>query len=357
MGDRTRRARATPGEGETRAARSRPGSVSELRWHPLLAQWVITSTHRQDRTFLPPRDYFPLCPTRDGSSETEVPTPDYDIVVFDNRFPSLQPDPPPPAVAGTELMPVRPAVGACEVILYQSDHDTTLAEASLARLRHVISVWADRTRELGRRPGIEYVFVFENKGEPIGVTISHPHGQIYAYPFVPPVIETELAAYRDHSDRAGRCLGCELLDAEVGDGRRVVVETKKWVAVVPFYARWPYEVHVTPRRHLGWLHELDADEVEDLARVLKTVTCKYDALFGFSLPYVMAIHQRPVGDAADHAYHLHFEFYPPNRTESKLKYTAGSEAGAGTFINDTLPEETAAILRSREPLDPSRLTE
>lgn len=331
--------------------------MSELRWHPLLGQWVITATYRQGRTFLPPRDFCPLCPTRPGGPETEVPVDDYDIVVFDNRFPSLRADPPEPAIEGTDLLPVRPADGACEVVLYSSDHDATLAGASLSRLRHLIAVWADRTRELGRRPGIEYVFAFENKGEVIGVTIGHPHGQIYAYPFVPPVIATELGQYRLHHDLTGRCLGCDLLETELRDARRVVAETGSWVAVVPFYARWPYEIHLTPRRHVGWLHDLDESEVADLARVLKTVLCKYDNLFGFSLPYVMAIHQRPVGRAADATYHLHIEFYPPNRTESKLKFTAGSEMGAGTFINDTLPEETAQQLRALEPFDPGLLPE
>jgi UDPglucose--hexose-1-phosphate uridylyltransferase len=331
--------------------------MSELRWHPLLGQWVITATYRQDRTFLPPRDYCPLCPTRAGRSATEVPEPDYDIAVLDNRFPSLQAVPPQPAVAGTELTPVRPAGGVCEVVLYTSDHDATLAGASLRRIRHLIAVLADRTRDLGARPEIEYVFAFENKGEAIGVTISHPHGQIYAYPFVPPVIEAELRQLRSHRAATGRCLVCDLLRGELADGRRIVAETAGWVAAVPFYARWPYEVHLTPRSHVGWLHELEEAEVAGLARVLKTVLCKYDNLFGFSLPYVMAIHQRPVGRAAGEDYHLHFEFYPPNRTESRLKYTAGSESGAGTFINDTLPEDTAQRLRALPPLDPSLLSE
>lgn len=331
--------------------------MSELRWHPLLGQWVITATHRQDRTFLPPRDYCPLCPTRPGMTETEVPAPDYDIVVFENRFPSLQPEPPEPAVEGTPLLPVRPAAGVCEVVLYTSDHDETLAGASLDRLRNLIAVWAERTTDLGSRQGIEYVFAFENKGQAIGVTLSHPHGQIYAYPFVPPQVAAEVAQYRAHEERTGRCLGCDLLAAEVEDGRRVIAQTETWAAVVPFYARWPYEVHLTPRRHLGWLSELDRQEAADMARLLKTVLCKYDNLFGFSLPYVMAIHQRPVGPAADPAYHLHLEFYPPNRTESKLKYPAGSELGAGAFINDTLPEETAAQLRALAPHDPALLAD
>jgi UDPglucose--hexose-1-phosphate uridylyltransferase len=323
--------------------------MSELRWNPLLGEWVITATHRQDRTFLPPEDFCPLCPTRPGGPPTEIAHADFDVVVFDNRFPSLQPHPPEPAVLGTELMPVRPAMGACEVVVYTPRHDQTLRDASLGRLRKLIAVWAHRTSELGARPEVACVFVFENKGETIGVTLRHPHGQIYAYPWIPPVIAREVASGEAHRFRTGGCLWCDLLAQERADGRRVIFETETWTATVPFFARWPYEIHLTPRRHIGFLSELVASERNGLAVVLKAVLAKYDRLFDFSLPYIMAIHQRPLGADASDAYHLHFEFYPPNRTATKLKYLAGSEAGAGAFISDTLPEETAARLRELEP--------
>lgn len=323
--------------------------MSELRWHPLRREWVITATHRQDRTFLPPPGHCPLCPTRPGAPPTEIDRPDFDIVVFENRFPSLSERPPRPAVEGTELTPVAPAFGRCEVVVYTPRHDTTLAEVDVRRIRHLIGVWADRTRELAAVDGVAYVYVFENKGESIGVTLHHPHGQIYAYPAVPPIPAEESAAAREHRDETGGCLWCGLVEQEERDGRRLVLGSEHWQAVVPFYARWPYEVHLTARRHLGWLQELTPTEVEDLARTLKALLMKYDALFGFSLPYVMAVHQRPT-DGGDHeSYHLHIEFYPPNRTERKLKYLAGSEAGAGAFINDTLAEEKAEELRRCEP--------
>ncbi len=206
-------------------------------------------------------------------------------------------------------------------------------------------MWAHRTLELGARAEVDYVFVFENKGEAIGVTLNHPHGQIYAYPYVPPIIEREASAARAHAAEHGSCLWCRAQEEELEDGRRIVGENAGWVAGVPFAARWPFEVHLVPRRHVGWLHELDVAERRDLAVVLGSLLRGYDRLFGFSLPYIMAIHQRPTdGDDRDD-YHLHIEFYPPHRTENKLKYLAGSEAGAGAFINDTLPEETAARLR------------
>ncbi len=331
--------------------------MSERRWNPVLGEWVITATHRQDRTFLPPPDFCPLCPTRPGKMPTEIPREDYEIVVFENRFPSLQRNPPAPAVHGTPLTPVEPALGACEVVVYTPVHDATLASASLERIRRLIEVWAHRTLALGARPEVAYVFIFENKGEAIGVTLHHPHGQIYAYPTIPPLLQREVANGRAHRDRTGSCLWCDLLGQELRDGRRIVIETDTWVAGVPFAARWPYEVHLVPRRHMGWLHDLSGPEVEGLARTLKTLLLKYDALFGFSLPYIMAVHQRPTDGGEHESYHLHIEFLPPNRTATKLKYLAGSETAAGAFINDTLPEDTAPRLRDLEPRDPAALPE
>jgi UDPglucose--hexose-1-phosphate uridylyltransferase len=320
--------------------------MSELRWNAFLGEWLITATHRQDRTFLPPADYCPLCPSVPGRPPTEIDRPDFEIAVFENRFPSLRLSPEEPSVAGSELAPVRPSFGACEVVVYTPRHDATLADATIEQLERLVAVWAHRTEELGSLPGVEYVFVFENKGEAIGVTLNHPHGQIYAYPYVPPLIGREVAAAAQHVAEQGSCLWCRAQADELEDGRRIVAQNGAWVAGVPFAARWPYEVHVVPRRHTGWLHELEVEERRELAEILQALLRGYDRLFGFSLPYIMAIHQRPTGDGPEAGYHLHIEFYPPNRTETKLKYLAGSEAGAGAFINDTLPEETAPRLRA-----------
>ena len=320
--------------------------MSELRWNAFLGEWVITATHRQDRTFLPPRDYCPLCPSRPGAPPTEIDRPDFEIAVFENRFPSLRPVPEEPAIEGTELQPVRPSVGACEVVVYTPRHDATLADASVTQLERLVAVWAHRTLELGASPDVDCVFVFENKGEAIGVTLHHPHGQIYAYPYVPPVIGREAEAGRAHAAEHGSCLWCRAQAEELADGRRIVAANSSWVASVPFAARWPYEVHLVSRRHVGWLHELEADERRGLASLLRVLIRGYDRLFDFSLPYIMSVHQRPTDGADRDDYHLHLEFYPPNRTATKLKYLAGSEAGAGAFINDTLPEETAPQLRA-----------
>jgi UDPglucose--hexose-1-phosphate uridylyltransferase len=316
-----------------------------------MGEWVATATHRQTRTFLPPADFCPLCPTKPGGFPTEIPEPTYDIVAFENRFPSLQPAPPPPAVEATELYPVRPGQGLCEVLVYTPNHNSTLAAEPVEQIYKLIQVWTDRFRELGAREFAKYVFIFENKGEAIGVTLHHPHGQIYAYPFVPPRITTELAQSRAHMDETGRCLVCDILAEEQRDGRRIVASNDSFAAYVPFFARYPYEVHITSTRHLQALTDLNEDEARALASMLKTVLVAYDKLFNLSFPYMMVLHQRPTDGANYDHYHFHIEFYPPLRTATKLKYLAGSETGAGMFINDTLAEEKAAELRERvEPV-------
>jgi UDPglucose--hexose-1-phosphate uridylyltransferase len=319
--------------------------MSELRWNPMLGEWIATATHRQDRTFLPPADYCPLCPTKPGGVETEIPEAEFDIVVFENRFPSLRPEPPEPAIEGSDIYPVRPGAGVCEVVVYTSDHSATLADVSVERIHHLIRVWTDRFAALGALDCVDYVFIFENKGEAIGVTLHHPHGQIYGYSFIPPKIARELEQSKLHFDKVGRCLLCDVIAEEYRDGRRVVAENAGFVAFVPFFARFPFEVHIVARRHAQALSDFDATERRLLAEMMKTVLTAYDRLFGFSLPYIMSMHQRPT-DGGDYPhYHFHIEFTPPHRTPTKLKYLAGSESGAGMYINDTLPEETAARLR------------
>jgi UDPglucose--hexose-1-phosphate uridylyltransferase len=321
--------------------------LNQLRWDPTLGEWVAYATHRQDRTFLPPAEYCPLDPTEPGGFPTEVPRPSYDIVVFENRFPSLTPDAQEPEEKGTPLTPTAPGRGICEVVLYSDDHYATLAGMSERRIRNLIEVWADRYSELGSVNFVDYVFIFENKGEAIGVTLHHPHGQIYAYPFIPPRPAKELEAAREYRSRnENRCLHCDLLAGELEDGRRLVAKGEHFAAFVPFYAHFPYEAHVYARRCAPSIANLSSEERWDLARVLKRLLVGYDRLFGFSLPYMMVMHQAPT-DGGDYegTAHFHVEFYPPHRTADKLKYLAGSETGAGAYIVDALPEETARSLR------------
>lgn len=326
--------------------------MSELRFNPLLGEWVATATQRQDRTFLPPDDYCPLCPAKEGGFPTEVPEGNYDIVAFENRFPSLKIDPETPAVSSTELYPVRPSQGVCEVILYSPDHDTSLAKEPVEQIYKLVLVWRDRFAKLGQLDFVKYVFIFENKGEAVGVTLHHPHGQIYAYPFIPPQIIKELQQFRLHKTKTGNCLLCDMILEEKRFEKRIVAENESFAAYIPFFARYPYETHITSKRHLQAFTDFSEKEESDMAEILKQILTAFDALFDFSFPYIMAIHQRPSEGAGYDYYHFHIEFYPPMRTATKLKYLAGSEAGAGMFINDTLPEEKAAELkRLIEPVE------
>jgi UDPglucose--hexose-1-phosphate uridylyltransferase len=323
--------------------------MSELRWNPISREWVVTATHRQDRTFFPPPGFCPLCPTQPGGFPTEIPLPDYDIVVFENKFPSFRLPPPAPAAEDGALYHVRPSEGVCEVVCYTSDHTTTLAKQSVHHIERLIRVWRERYIDLGARPEIDYVFIFENKGEAIGVTLPHAHGQIYAFSYVPPIIARELESAKLHHTKTGRCLHCDVVHEERVDGRRVVVESDHFIAFIPFYARYPYELHIYAKGHLPSMVHFTSEHEHDLARVLKTVLSKFDNLWSFSFPYMMVMHQEPTDGQAHAGSHFHIEFYPPHRTPEKLKFLAGCESGAGTFINDTLPEDKAAELRGIAP--------
>ena len=318
--------------------------MTERRYDPTRGEWVTFATNRQDRTFLPAADQCPLCPSEPGRPPTEIPAGAYELVTFDNRFPSFTAEPPEPSIAGDALTPVAPAAGHAEVLVFTSDHDATLTGLPVARLRALVDVWADRTTVLGQRPEIGYVFPFENKGEVTGVTLNHPHGQIYGYPGIPPIPAQEIEAARRYRAEHGTCVWCDVVVREEGS-ERLVVRGETFAAYVPFWARFPYEVYISARRHAPALPSLTAPERDDLARVLKRVLVAYDGLFGFSMPYVMAVHQEPATAGHDDLTHLHLELSPPYRTATKRKYLAGSELAAGSYVTDLAPELTAATLR------------
>jgi UDPglucose--hexose-1-phosphate uridylyltransferase len=302
--------------------------VNEQRFSELRGEEVVYAIERQERTFLPTREHCPLDPTRPGGPETEIPFPAFEIAVFDNRFPAFE----------------APA-GAAEVVVYTDEHDASFGTLEAARAEALMWVWRHRYAELGARADVDYVFIFENRGVEVGVTLHHPHGQIYGYPFLPPVAKLELAA----DERLGGCAPCALLADELQDGRRVVAENDAAVVYVPYAARWAYEAHVVMREHRASLLDCEPRELHLLAAALQSLVRGYDALFERSFPYVMAVHQAPTaggGGTGQRQGHLHVEFYPPLRTAEKLKYLAGSEQGAGTFISDTLPEESAGELRA-----------
>lgn len=320
-------------------------SDSHLRWHALRGEWVAYATHRQNRTFLPSAEFDPLGPTTDPSHRTELPAGDWEAAVFQNLFPALT------DLAGEappEIVATAPARGDCEVVVFTQDAKSSLGTLPLAQIELLLEVWADRHEKLGAREDVEYVFPFENRGVEVGVTLPHPHGQIYAYPFVPPVPARELAIQKAHHERTGRGLLEETIAAEAADGRRILYSGALAVAWVPVFARYAYEAWIAPKRAAESVAALTGDERRDFARALKTVLLQYDGLWSRPFPYVLVFHQAPTDGAVHPEAHFHIEIYPPLRMKDRLKYLAGSELGAGTFTADTLPEEKAAELRRVE---------
>lgn len=316
-------------------------SVSELRFDPLQEEWVIIASHRQERTHLPPPDECPLCPSTTGQA-TEIPSPEYDVVVFENRFPSLTAQP--VDESGPDLLRVANGVGRCEVICFSSDHETSFSQLSDRRLATIADSIVDRTRELSTLPGVEYVLVFENRGSEVGVTLHHPHGQIYGYPFIPPKPLRALQAAAKFNAAGAGCLFCAILESEVEDGRRIVTRSDGFVAYVPSAARWPYEVHISPVEHVADLEDLSRDQRLELLRLQADVIAGFDGLFGEPIPYLATLFQAPVAEMRDLA-HLRVEVVSPRRAPGKLKYLAASESAGGAYVNDVVPERAAAELR------------
>lgn len=330
---------------DPRPGMERPG-CGQLRQDPLTGDWIALATHRQNRTHLPPVDQCPLCPMQPGR-ETEIPT-DFDVVAFENRFPALGPGlvelPPPLTVPqpGTTY----PAGGRCEVLVYTPEHHGSLAELAPERVQLVLRALAQRTHALSQLPGIKQVFPFENRGEDIGTTLHHPHGQIYAYPYVTPTALKTARRAAEYLETTGRTLHQDLLDMERESGERMILSGDHASAYVPWAARWPVEIHVVPHRHVPDLAALTDAELDDLAAVLQDALTRVDALYSTPTPYIAAWHQAPLVDGLRAAARMHLQIMSPRRAQHKLKYLAGSEAAMGAFIGDVSPEETAARLRS-----------
>ena len=320
-----------------------PPARPELRWHPLRGEWVAFAGHREERTFQPTAAANPLAPTRDPLQPTELPSGNWDMAVFENRFPAFV-DAPPAADPGTD--PPRAARGVCEVVVYTQDPAVHLGTLPVAQVDLLLAVWAHRTAELGARDVIQYVMPFENRGPEAGATLPHPHGQIYAYPFVPPVAARELQLQGEHHAATGKSLLGDIVAGEVRDGRRRLYDDGTTAAFVPAFARYPYEVWVAPHRAIARLDELDPPERRSLAHGLSDVLQRLDGLWGRPMPYVLVVHQAPTDGRAHPEAHLHLEFYPALRSRDRLKILAGTELGAGTFTNDSLPERRAAELQA-----------
>jgi UDPglucose--hexose-1-phosphate uridylyltransferase len=385
-----------PAAGPDLAAGPDSGSRdSGLRWDPLLGEWVVLAAQRQDRTFLPPADLCPLCPSRPGRP-TEIPADDYDVVVFENRFPSLRgaraigrssagggaaaaglpggaavaglpggaavaglpggaavaglrdgaAASPASNPAGGHLGERRPAIGRCEVVCFTADHDASFASLTPRRVRTVLEAWADRTAVLGAMAGVGQVYCFENRGEEIGVTLDHPHGQVYAFPFVTPRTSRMLAQAREYGLGGRRNLFDDMVAAEIAEGTRVVTRNEHWTAFVPAAARWPYEVMLFPVTRVADIPALGEPARAAFGDVYLDVLRRLDGLFGIRMPYIAAWHQAPPGDPfAVAEFGLHLQVMAVRRAPGKLKYLAGTESGMGVWISDVAPETAARRLR------------
>lgn len=313
--------------------------MAELRWHPLIQDWVMIASHRQNRPQMP-KDWCPFCP---GSGKV----PDtYEVYEYDNDFPALSQNPPEPDDVATELYQTRPAYGKCEVILYSPNHTITLPELPTEHIEKLVDLWTERFVEISKDEKIKYVFIFENRGAVVGVTMPHPHGQIYGYSVIPKKIELELNSSKEHFEKTGRCLICDMLKEEMDFGKRVIMENEDFATVLPFFTEYPYGMYIISKNHRQNLAEMTEREKKNLAAILKDTTGTFDALFDYPFPYMMCMHQSPVnGEDTSEYYHFHIEFFPPMRSAEKQKFNASSETGAWAHCNPTAPEEKAEELR------------
>ena len=329
---------------DQRPQEEQPG-IGELRFDPLVNEWIAISAHRQNRIFLPPKELCPLCPTK-GELLTEIPESDFEVVVFDNRSPSLRPiegDYALPDYAGPET-DLGKAAGKCEVVCFTADHGQSFCDLSPSQVRTLLEAWRDRTAELSKEKFIRHIAPFENRGEEIGVTLHHPHGQIYAYSYLPPRVEKMLSAAKMYKDKFGKVLFDETLKRELAEKVRIVSQNEFWVAYVPFAARYPYEIHVAPLSPVADLTELSKAQCDAFPQIALEVTKRLDGVFGIPMAYIAAWHQAPVREGRD-LLRLHWQITSVRRAPGKLKYLAGSESAMGAFIMDVLPEDSAKQLR------------
>lgn len=312
--------------------------MAELRWHPLIKDWVMIASQRQGRPQMP-KDWCPFCPS-DGNVAS------YEVAEYDNDFPALMQNPPEPDPVSTDFFKTAEAYGKCEVILYSPEHNKTLPELSEGHIKKLVDLWTERFLTLEQDKKIKYIFIFENRGEVVGVTMPHPHGQIYGYPFIPKKIELELSSCKEHYEDKGECLLCKMLHEERQYDKRVIFENEDFTVFLPFFTEYPYGVYILSRTHKQNLTQMSEKEKMSLAVTIRQTVGMMDSLFDKPFPYMMCMHQNPVNseDCSDF-YHFHIEFFPPMRSDVKQKFNASSETGAWAHCNPTAPEEKAVELR------------
>ena len=329
----------------------------EERWHPLREEWVIVAAHRQDRPWSgetvkhhngPRPPYVEDCYLCPGNARVSGRVnPQYaGVFVFDNDHPCVGMNAPAPPAVAPGVYQNRSAQGIARVVCYSPRHDLSLAQLKICEIEGLIAAWQREYVDLGGRPGIDHVLIFENKGEVVGVSNPHPHCQIYATNFVFKTIETEVQASRRYLTETGRTLFSEIIAAEQRDAQRIIAENETAIAFLPYFARYAYEVFVAPKHPHQHIASLSDAEARDLAEVLKDTVVRFDNLWQMPFPYVMPLHQAPTNGGDYRSLHFHIEFHPPLRRPNLLKYLAGPEIGGGNFLSDTSPEEKAAELRA-----------
>lgn len=313
--------------------------MAELRWHPLTKDWVMINSARQGRPQMP-KDWCPFCP---GSGK--VPD-DYEVYKYDNDFPALSQNPPVPDDVANDFFKVSENYGKCEVILYSPGHTTTLPELTDEHVGKLVDLWCERFEDLSSDEKIKYVFIFENRGELVGVTMPHPHGQIYGYPFVPKKIELEVDSAKEYYEEHKSCIFCDMLKAEKDFEKRIIFENEHFTVFLPFFTEYPYGVYIMSKNHKQNIAEFTAEERVSLAKILRETVGTLDSLFDYKFPYMMCMHNAPVnsGDFSKD-FHFHIEFFPPMRSADRQKFNASSETGVWAHCNPRCPEETAEELR------------
>ena len=303
-----------------------------MRWNPARKQWITYSGGRKDRTSFPPKEYCPLCPGANLNFPTEIPFTDFEIAVFPNRWASFNSN-----GKNIELENIKTSAskGECEVVVYSSEHESTLAEMSISRIELLINVWVDRYKKLLKHKNVKYVLPFENRGKECGVTLHHPHGQIYAYPFIPPIIKQEIKSFKKENFIMKMMSQLE--------EKYYTYQNDDFIAAVPPFAKYAYEIWIIPKKQISGPWELNKNEIESFAKTIQKVVRGYDSFLNKKCPYVMGLHAGPSLD--DNNFHFHVEFYPPLRHGDRPKVLAGSESMAGVFIMDVLPEDSALELR------------
>lgn len=314
--------------------------MAELRYNPIAKDWVMVASHRQARPQMP-KDWCPFCP---GSGQ--VPDNGFDVLRYPNDFPALSQSPPQPDDVAGGLFEVAPAYGKCEVLLYSDQHTVTLAELPDEHVNKLANMWRECFIDLSADEKIKYVYIFENRGEVVGVTMPHPHGQVYGYSFIPKKLAEELESAKEYYNKEGRNLFCDLLAQEKADGRRIIFENEHFTVYVPFFSPITYGVHISANRQVPHLAAMNPAEIAALGTTLRDCAGMYDALFDMPFPYMMCMHNAPVNSGNfDACWQFHIEFFPPMRAADKQQFFASSETGAGAWCNPNSPEEKAAELR------------